>query len=281
MAPYTMAKSGLRMERMMRDLGKRTLVMGILNITPDSFSDGGRFLDVDAAVAHAVQMVQMGADLIDIGAESTRPHATVLSFDEEWSRLEPVLALIRDAVDIPLSIDTYKAKVARMAMEVGLDIVNDVWGGLKDSEMMKTVSEYSAPYVIMHNACERASIATDIATVVRDDLMLQARRAMAVGVLKENIIIDPGIGFGKTMQQNLELINRLEVLKETGYPVLVGTSRKSVIGHILGLPIEERIEGTSATVTVAIVRGADIIRVHDVKEMARVAKMTDSLVRIP
>ncbi|MHB1684920.1 MAG: dihydropteroate synthase [Bacilli bacterium] len=264
---------------LLHDLGKRTLVMGILNVTPDSFSDGGQYFDLERALEHAQDMAAAGADLIDIGAESTRPGYTALTYSEEWGRLEPILPLLREKVGLPLSLDTCKARVAEQALALGVNIVNDVWGGAKDPAMFSVVAASDAPFVMMHNANDRNPIVGDIVDVVCGDLLRQVGFALAAGVREQQIILDPGIGFGKTVAQNLALINQLDKIKELGFPVLVGTSRKSVIGRVLDLPVAERVEGTAATVAVAIARGADIVRVHDVREMVRVAKMTDSLVR--
>lgn len=253
--------------------------MGIVNVTPDSFSDGGRYLGVAEAVLHAQALVEAGADVIDIGAESTRPQATPLSMEDEWARLAPVLTRLREAVNVPLSIDTYKAEIARRALSCGVDVVNDVWGGLSDERMYDVVARHRAYYVMMHNGFGKKPVADDIVAHVRDELVARIAAAKDAGVLADRIIIDPGIGFGKTLAQNLALINRLDELKELGYPVLIGTSRKSFIGHVLDLPVEERVEGTAATVAVAIARGADIVRVHDVEPMWRIVRMTDSMVR--
>lgn len=263
----------------LRELGKRTLVMGILNVTPDSFSDGGQYFAIERALEHAQDMAAAGADLIDIGAESTRPGYTTLTYSEEWNRLEPILPLLREKIGLPLSLDTYKARIAQQALAMGIDIVNDVWGGMQDPAMFSVVASSAAPYVMMHNANGRDPIDGDIVDVVCGDLLHQIELALDAGVREEQIILDPGVGFGKTMAQNLALINQLDKIKELGFPVLVGTSRKSMIGRVLDLPVMERVEGTAATVAIAIARGADIVRVHDVREMARVAKMTDSLVR--
>lgn len=264
---------------MLHDLGKRTLIMGILNVTPDSFSDGGFYVTVEQVVSHALSMQEEGADIIDIGAESTRPSATPLSMEEEWDRLAPVLSEVRRAVSIAISIDTYKAEVARRALTLGVDMVNDVCGGKKDPEMNEVVAGSGAQYVIMHNGMGHPEVTDDIVQHVKAELENQVAVARIAGVTADQIVIDPGIGFGKTTKQNLELINRVDELKVLGYPVLVGTSRKSLIGQVLNVPVSERVEGTASTVAVAIVRGADIVRVHDVAHMARIVKMTDSLVR--
>ncbi len=263
------------------ELGQRTLIMGVLNVTPDSFSDGGRFFDVEKAVEHVRDMIVSGADIIDIGAESTRPGYTPVAEDEEWRRLAPVLRRLRAEFSCPLSVDTYKPRIARLALDLGVDVINDVWGGARDSAMWETVAKGGAHYVLMHNCADRLDWPKldGVAERVRDELLELARRAVAAGVPSEAIILDPGIGFGKTQRQNLELINRMDVYAGTGYATLIGTSRKSVIGHVLNVPVKDRVEGTAATVAVAIARGVNIVRVHDVAEMARICRMTDAVVR--
>lgn len=260
-------------------IGKRTLVMGILNVTSDSFSDGGRFLRPDAAVRHAVEMVGQGADLIDIGAESTRPGHTPLTVEEEWTRLERVLPLLRKSVEVPLSIDTYKADIARKALGAGVDVINDVWGGRHSDKMFRVAAESGAPYVLMHNGTDRPPVRGDIVAAVRRELEERVELALRAGVQPSQIILDPGVGFGKTHRQNIELVNRLDELKGLGFPLLIGTSRKSFIGRVLDLDVHERVEGTAATVALAVARGADIVRVHDVLHMVRVVRMTDAMVR--
>ncbi|TLM99455.1 dihydropteroate synthase, partial [bacterium] len=259
-------------------LGERTLVMGILNITPDSFSDGGRFFDYDIAINHAKEMVEQGADIIDIGGESTRPTADPVSQDEELRRVMPVLKRLLAELKVPVSVDTYKAEVARQALEAGAHIINDVWGLKADPEMAKTVAQYpDVPLIMMHNqkGTEYASMMDDILTALQESIEL----ALAAGVKPENLVIDPGIGFGKTTDQNLEVMKRLWEFKTLGYPLLLGTSRKSMIGNTLNLPADERVEGTAATVAFGIAQGADLIRIHDVKEMTRVIRMTDAMTR--
>jgi dihydropteroate synthase len=259
-------------------LGERTLVMGILNITPDSFSDGGRFFDYDVAIQHAKEMVELGADIIDVGGESTRPTADPVSLEEELRRVMPVLKRLVAELDVPVSVDTYKAEVAREALEAGAHIINDVWGLKADPDMAKTVAQYEdVPLIMMHNqkGTEYVSMMDDILGALQESIDL----ALAAGVKQENLIIDPGIGFGKTTDQNLEVMNRLWEFKTLGYPLLLGTSRKSMIGNTLNLPADERVEGTAATVAFGIAQGADIIRIHDVKEMARVIRMTDAMYR--
>lgn len=270
--------------------GRRTLVMGILNITPDSFSDGGRFFDPEIAVNHAVQMVADGADILDIGGESTRPatfatHAA-LAPEEECRRILPVIAAVSARLpDIPLSVDTYKAEVARRAVAAGAVMVNDISALRADGDMAQTVAELGVPVCLMHLLGLPMAIPvhpeyTDVVAEVKAHLQERALVAVAAGIAPERIVLDPGIGFGKTAVQNLELLRRQHELTTLGYPLLLGTSRKSTIGKVLGdLPPEDRLEGTAATVAIAIANGAAIVRVHDVREMARVAKMSDAIVR--
>ncbi len=260
-------------------MGIKTLVMGIVNVTPDSFSDGGRFFDHNKAIAHAISLVESGADILDIGAESTRPGHQPVLLEEEWQRLAPVLRQLRREVSVPLSLDSFKAEVARRAVAEGVDIINDVWGGLADENMYDVIATTGVPYVLMHNSTLAPPQTGDIVPRVRDELLDLVAKAELKGVRRNQIILDPGVGFGKTVQQNLQLINGVDVLRSTGFPVLMGTSRKSVIGHVLGLPVDDRLEGTAATVALSVVRGADIVRVHDVKAMARIVAMCDAMVR--
>lgn len=288
-------ESQLRIPRLF-EWGKRTYVMGIVNATPDSFSGDGLAGEgdlVSAAVAQAKSFVDSGADIIDIGGESTRPGSEPVSAGEEQERVLPVVEAVRQAVDVPISIDTYRASIAGEALEAGADWVNDVWGLHMDPEMAGLVAEAGCPVVIMHNRSKPKSVAQEeklggrYIGIEYDDLIEDIKRelqesidlALAAGVLERQIIIDPGIGFGKTVSQNLQLLNEISRFREMGYPILVGSSRKSFIGYTLDLPPEERMEGTAATVAIAIDRGADIVRVHDVKEMVRVARMTDGIVR--
>lgn len=261
------------------DLGKRTIIMGILNVTPDSFSDGGKYNQLDRAMDHAKEMVEAGADLIDLGAESTRPMHTPVSAMEEWDRVKEIIPALRETVNVPLSIDTYKAEVAFRAVQAGATVINDVWGGAYDPEMFSVVAQTGVPYILMHNQMGLPLIEGDIVDFVYRWFTEQLDKAQEAGVELEQIFLDPGIGFGKTLQQNLTLINQLDRFLPLKRPLLIGTSRKSMIGTVLDLPVQERVEGTAATVAIAISRGADIVRVHDVKELKRVAMMTDSLVR--
>lgn len=256
-------------------LGEKTLVMGILNVTPDSFSDGGKFCDPGLALEKARAMVADGADIIDLGGESTRPGYTPVGVEEELARVIPVLKRLANEIDVPVSIDTTKAEVARMALEEGAGIINDQLGLLGDPAMAGIAAEYGAPLVLMHNQKGTAyrDLLGDIAESIRESIGV----ALAAGVAREKIIVDPGLGFGKTAGQNLEALRRLKELRCLGQPVLIGPSRKSTIGKVLDLPVEERVEGTAASVAFGIANGADIVRVHDVKEMARVARMTDAI----
>jgi dihydropteroate synthase len=257
------------------DYGQKTLIMGILNATPDSFSDGGKYFDTDKAVKHALDMAANGADIIDIGGESTRPGFDEVSAEEELERVIPVIRAVAKEVPLPISIDTYKAAVAEEAINAGAHIINDVWGAKKDPEMAETAARLEVPIILMHNRKNR-----DYTVFVRDvlnDLYESIHIARNAGVKDENIILDPGIGFAKNLPYNLEMMRNLDLITSLGYPVLLGTSRKSMIGTILDLPVGERMEGTGATVCYGIQKGCQIIRIHDVKEMSRMAKMMDAL----
>ncbi|MBM2831237.1 MAG: folP [Dehalococcoidia bacterium] len=259
--------------------GGRTYIMGVLNVTPDSFSGDGLGGDLEAAVSQARRLVDEGADIIDIGGESTRPDASRLSTEEELKRVIPVVERLV-GFRVPLSVDTYKEEVARRALEAGADIINDVWGLKMDPDLAKLAADKKAPLVITSNQRDRGDDRVqDIVKSVLADLKRSTGVALEAGVASENIIIDPGFGFGKTLEQNLELLRRLDELNSLGYPILVGTSRKSMIGLVLGLPPDQRLEGTAATVAIGIARGADMVRVHDVLYMARVCKMSDAIIR--
>jgi len=259
-------------------IGERTYIMGILNFTPDSFSDGGKFDNIDAAVNHVKKMIEDGADIIDIGGESTRPNHTPVEEAEEINRVIPIIKAIRAKFDIPISIDTYKAKVAEKALEAGANLINDVWGFKKEKDIAKVAAKYNVPCCLMHNRDNEDY--KNLIEDILDDLRESIKIAKDAGVRDENIILDPGIGFAKTYDQNLETMNKLQRLKELGYPILLGTSRKRMIGLTLDLPIEERVEGTVATTVVGIMKDAcDFVRVHDVLENSRAAKMTDAIVR--
>ena len=259
-------------------IGERTYIMGILNFTPDSFSDGGKFDDIDTALAHVKEMIEAGADIIDIGGESTRPNHTPVGEEEEIKRVIPIIKAVKEKFDIPISIDTYKAKVAEKAIEAGADLINDVWGFKNDKDMARVAAKYNVPCCLMHN--RENEDYNDLMEDILEDLRESIKIAKDAEVKDENIILDPGIGFAKTYEQNLETMNNLERFKELGYPILLGTSRKRMIGYALDLPVEERVEGTVATTVIGIMKDAcDFVRVHDVLENARAAKMTDVIVR--
>ncbi|MGF9964700.1 dihydropteroate synthase [Bacillus rhizoplanae] len=259
------------------NLNEKTFIMGILNVTPDSFSDGGNYNEVETAVRHAKEMVIDGAHIIDIGGESTRPGFDKVSEEEELRRVLPMVRAVSQAVDVPISIDTYKAEVAKQAIEAGAHIINDIWGAKAEPEIAEVAAHYDVPIILMHNR-DNTNYRNLMADMIAD-LYESVTIAKRAGVRDENIILDPGIGFAKTFEQNLEVMRNLEQLKLLGYPVLLGTSRKSFIGHALDLPVEERLEGTGATVCLGIQKGCEIVRVHDVKEMSRMAKMMDAMLR--
>ncbi len=268
----------MRFQDFSLEIGKRTYVMGILNATPDSFSDGGKFNEVQAGIEHGLEMVAQGADIIDIGGESTRPGSDEVGLAEELDRVIPLIRGIRDKISVPISIDTYKAEVAREALKAGANIVNDVWGLQREPEIAKVAAEADAPVIAMHN---------QIGTVYDGDIIesmiaffkKSIQIALDAGVPKTHIVLDPGIGFGKTSEQNVEVMGRLSELHILGYPILLGTSRKSMIGKILDLPPAQRVEGTVATSVVGVMEGMEIIRVHDVKENLRAVKVADAIVR--
>lgn len=256
--------------------GERTYVMGIINVSPDSFSGDG-VGDVAGAVEQARRFVAEGVDILDIGGESTQPGSKPVSEEEETQRVEPVVRAIAAEMNVPLSIDTYKPAVASRALKAGAHMVNDIWGLKKGSEVARVAAENGASLILVSN--HREEPASSIIPAVLADLESGIEKAISAGVAESNIIIDPGIGFGKTVEQNLEIIYRLGEIKRLGKPVLLGTSRKSVIGFTLGVAEGDRLEGTAATVAIGIAAGADIIRVHDVRAMKRVARMSDAIVR--
>lgn len=265
------------------DLDKKTLIMGILNITPDSFSDGGQFNNQDDAVKEALKMENQGADIIDIGGESTRPGAEPVTLDEELNRVLPVIKGIREKSQIPISIDTYKAEVADRALSAGADIVNDISGLRFDKNMAETVAEHKVPVILMHIKGEPRNMQDNpeyenIFDEILEYFDKSINIALEAGISREQIILDPGFGFGKKWEDNYRLLKHLKEFKSPGYPLLIGTSRKSFIGNILDLPVDQRLEGTLATITAGIMNGADIIRVHDVKEAVRVIKVTDKII---
>ncbi|MBU7594065.1 dihydropteroate synthase [Metabacillus halosaccharovorans] len=253
----------------------KTMIMGILNITPDSFSDGGRYIDIGKAVEHAKEMIRQGADIIDIGGESTRPGSTLVTAEEEIKRVIPVIKRLSKEIKVPVSIDTYKAEVAKQAIEAGATIINDIWGAKADQDMAKVAAAYGVPIILMHNR-DNQNYNQLIPDMIAD-LMESVTIVKNAGVKDENIILDPGIGFAKTMDDNLVVMRNLEALVQLGYPLLLATSRKRFIGHVLDLPPTERMEGTGATVCLGIQKGCHMVRVHDVLEISRMAKMMDAM----
>jgi len=290
----------LQIGRLTFDWGARTYVMGILNITPDSFSGDGLLALVEnddplrVTLDQARRFVAAKADILDVGGESTRPGSQPVDAGQELERVLPVIrALAREFPAIPISIDTYKAAVAEEALKAGARIVNDVWGLRADPDLAKVAARLDAPVVLMHNRSNPASVEVrerlggsykgaeyeDLLEDVKRELLESVELARAAGIPDERILLDPGIGFGKTVENNLELIDRLDEIRALGFPVLLGPSRKSFIGYTLDLPADQRVEGTAAAVAVGIVRGADVVRVHDVEYMTRVVGMTDAIVR--
>ena len=258
------------------DFRKETVIMGILNVTPDSFSDGGRYGRVDVALARAEEMIREGAKIIDIGGESTRPGHAPVSFEEELERTVPIIEAITRELSCAVSIDTYKAGVAEAAMQAGAHIINDVWGAKREPEIAEVAATYDAPIILMHNR-EVAKYEGRLLDEVIDDLEGSVDIALKAGVTRGNIWLDPGIGFAKDTGQNIAVMQGLQEISNMGYPLLLGTSRKSLIGNVLDLPVEERLEGTSATVCYGIEKGCHIMRVHDVKQIARATEMMDVL----
>ena len=277
----------LNMRRGTLVLGRKTLVMGVLNVTPDSFSDGGKYLNVRQAVEHALQMQRDGADIIDIGAESTRPGSAEIPVAEELARLLPVLESLRGKLKIPISVDTQKAAVGEIAIGAGAAMINDVSGLRHDPRLAEVVAHHGVPLVLMHmrgtpRTMQKLPFAKDVMKDVLNGLRNSALIARKAGIAKNKIVVDPGIGFGKSLEQNYELLAKLDEIAKLGYPLLVGTSRKGFLGKTLArngepAPSEQRIWGTAATVTASILGGAHIVRVHDVAEMAQVARVADSI----
>ena len=261
------------------DLEKDVYVMGILNVTPDSFSDGGKWNSLDKALLHAEEMIKDGAAIIDIGGESTRPGYIHVTEEEEAERVVPFIERIKKEFDVRVSIDTYKASVAKAALDAGADMINDIWGFKGDAKMAPVAAEYDVPCCIMHNRDLKEKPYVNLMEDVLDDLRECINIGTKAGVKFENLITDPGIGFGKNLEDNLKVMKYLEELKKLGCPVLLGTSRKSMIGLTLDLPVEERVEGTIATSVLGVMKGCSIIRVHDVKENYRAIKMTQAMIK--
>lgn len=252
-----------------------TYVMGILNVTPDSFSDGGKFNKPDAALYHVEEMITDGMDILDIGGESTRPGYEMISEEEEINRVIQVIENVKSRFDIPISLDTYKSGVAREGIAAGVDLINDIWGLKYDGNLAKLIADAGISCILMHNRKEAnyQNCMQDILT----DLSESVKLAREAGISDDKILLDPGVGFGKTYENNLEVIRELEILHSFGYPVVLGASRKSVIGTALDLPVSERLEGTLATTVFAVIKGVMFVRVHDIKENARIIKMTEAI----
>lgn len=273
-------------------IGKKTIIMGILNVTPDSFSDGGHFYSPDDAIKHAIQMEKEGADIIDVGGESTRPDAKPISKKEEMNRIIPILEELLKKLKNPISVDTYKSEIAKKALDIGANMINDVSALRSDEKLAKIVAEYDIPICLMHMKGEPRNmqinpVYDDVVREIYDFLKERTEYAISQGIKKENIIIDPGIGFGKRtgkgIEDNCEILNRLNELKDLGFPIMVGASRKIFIGNVYGrdkpLPVTVRLEGSLAAANTAVMNGADIIRVHDVKETRQCLDLVDKIVR--
>ncbi len=257
------------------DTAHRTYIMGILNVTPDSFSDGGRFFQPDQALFHTEKMIADGADLIDIGGESTRPGYQVISDEEEIARILPVLEAVKKRFDIPVSVDTCKGSVAKAALQAGADLINDIWGFKHDPAVAELTAEYHAACCLMHNRSK--AVYRNFQEELLSDLEESVRIARKAGVPDDKILLDPGIGFGKTLEMNLEAIHHVDLLHRLGFPILLGTSRKSVIGLTLHLPVDQRMEGTIATSVIGVIRGCAFVRVHDVLENCRAIRMAEAI----
>ena len=263
---------------------ERTHIMGVLNVTPDSFSDGGKFLSLDKAIAQALKMVEEGVDIIDIGGESTRPGSQPVTLKEETQRVIPVIETLVKKIQIPISVDTYKSQIALKAMEAGAELINDISGLRFDSEMVKLAAKYNVPVVIMHikgtpQNMQESPYYENVLKEIKDYFEERVNFADSMGIQEQNLILDPGIGFGKRFEDNLAILKNLKEFKKLDRPILVGLSRKSFIGKILDLPVEERLEGSLGALACSIMQGANIARVHDVKESVRVAKVVDAILK--
>ena len=259
------------------DTENQCYIMGILNVTPDSFSDGGQWNDLEKAKKHAADMIEEGAAIIDVGGESTRPGHVQITIEEEIERVVPVIRMLKENFDVPVSIDSYKSAVVEAALKAGADMVNDIWGFKYDRRVAELTAQFQVPCCLMHNRnnTDYEEFLPDMCRDLRESLEI----AKAAGVPEENIILDPGVGFGKTYEQNLKVIHHLECLKKMGYPVLLATSRKSVIGKTLDLPADQRVEGTLVTTVLGVEKGASFVRVHDVKENMRAIKMAQAILK--
>lgn len=260
------------------DTRQHCYIMGILNVTPDSFSDGGKYTDMDKALFHAEEMVRDGADILDVGGESTRPGHIQIAEEEEIARVTPVVETLKQRFDVPVSVDTYKSCVAEAALAAGADMVNDIWGLKYDEKMAEVIAECGAACCLMHN--RKTAEYNDFISDVLTDLQESVKLAKAAGIREDGICLDPGIGFGKTYEMNLEMMKYLSLLNELEYPILLGTSRKSMIGLTLELPPDEREEGTLATTVMGVMSGCGFVRVHDVKANLRAVKMTEAILRV-
>ncbi|EQB64046.1 MAG: Dihydropteroate synthase [candidate division Zixibacteria bacterium RBG-1] len=266
------------------NFSERTHIMGVLNVTPDSFSDGGKFLSLDKAIAQALKMVEEGVDIIDIGGESTRPGSQPVTLKEETQRVIPVIETLVKKIQIPISVDTYKSQIALKAMEAGAELINDISGLRFDSEMVKLAAKYNVPVVIMHikgtpQNMQESPYYENVLKEIKDYFEERVNFADSMGIQEQNLILDPGIGFGKRFEDNLAILKNLKEFKKLDRPILVGLSRKSFIGKILDLPVEERLEGSLGALACSIMQGANIARVHDVKESVRVAKVVDAILK--
>lgn len=259
------------------DTDNHCYIMGILNVTPDSFSDGGRFDQLDAALRHAEQMIAEGADVIDVGGESTRPGHQQITDEEEIARVTPVIEAIRQNFDAPVSIDTYKSAVAEAALQAGAHLVNDIWGFKYDPKVAEVTARHDAACCLMHNRKE--AVYENFLQDVMEDMKECLALADRAGVARERILLDPGVGFAKSLEQNLQITKHVDLLKKLGCPVLLGTSRKSMIGLSLDLPVDQRVEGTLATTVLGVMKGCSFVRVHDIKENKRVIQMTEAILK--
>lgn len=257
------------------DFSRHTYIMGILNVTPDSFSDGGKWNDMDRALRHVEEMIREGADVIDVGGESTRPGHQKISDEEETQRVAPVIEALKKRFDVPVSVDTYKSSVAAAAIEAGVDLLNDIWGFRYDGKMAALAAASQVACCLMHNKDE--AVYRDFMKDMMEETLECARIALQAGVAKDRILLDPGIGFGKTYEMNLEALRRLDEFCSLGYPVLLGTSRKSVIGLTLDLPADQRLEGTLVTTVLAVQTGCAFVRVHDIRENRRAIQMMEAI----
>ena len=257
------------------DFSRHTYIMGILNVTPDSFSDGGKWNDMDRALRHVEEMIREGADVIDVGGESTRPGHQKISDEEETQRVAPVIEALKKRFDVPVSVDTYKSSVAAAAIEAGVDLLNDIWGFRYDSKMAALAAASQVACCLMHNKDE--AVYRDFMKDMMEETLECARIALQAGVAKDRILLDPGIGFGKTYEMNLEALRRLDEFCSLGYPVLLGTSRKSVIGLTLDLPADQRLEGTLVTTVLAVQTGCAFVRVHDIRGNRRAIQMMEAI----